>query len=221
MIRNPLALFAQRVWAVINSALFIAVMASAVLAALTNWYALRQSSDSDRQLRRAELVKLLVELDLRIARLKIAADQTTINVAPAAEVLKTVGNRSIAIVDGDLLTVTSNPAFRNEHLVSLLSRAEFDAGVALTDKNYLITFTDLNKCAAARQVKYVYGRLKPLVFFLESRLADGSIPQTLGSRDNLYQSEVYSEVSAQVKAAEEKYDALPEHPTYFPFQVAC
>ena len=206
--KGHLASIGRVIWAALNSAVFIAVLGALVLAALTNWYAIRQADDSDRQARRAELTKLIVELDLRVARLKVASDQASAAAKGLSQALATAGSRGIAIVDGDPRTVTSNPEFRNEHLVSLLSRAEFVAGLKPADKEDLLTFTDLDHCSAARQLGYVYARVHPLEYFLQKSLSEGSLPQALGSDETAFQSEVYANIAAQTEASAKPLNIL-------------
>lgn len=204
--KDPPTTFSQRLWSGLNSSFFLAILGAVVLAALTNWYAVRQAADSDRQTRRAELAKLIVELDLRVARLNIALNQV-VAAHRSAAILNTTGKRAIAIVDGNPLTVTSNPEFRNEHLVSLLSRAEFAAGVPLSDKSDFVAFSDLPQCTAARQLKFVYDRVQPLVHSLETHFADGSLPAT-GSGQDIYEAAVYADVEKLAEKEAKPYNIL-------------
>jgi hypothetical protein len=201
--------FLHWVWRAANSALFISVMGSLLLAGLTDIYSTRQADSADLAVRRADLSKLVVELNLRLARLHLAAAQLQAKPPPPADALERDGARTIAIVDGDQATVTSDPAFREEHLVSVLSRAELDAGVALTDKAYLLTFTDLVNCAALEQTPYVVARIQPLAYFLQTRLATGEIPisaSRLGSKT--YTAQVYAALAAQSAQAAQARDSL-------------
>jgi hypothetical protein len=162
-----------------------------------------------------------VELDLRNARLKVIRDKWDDRKDLSADQLRNVGARAVAIVDGNENTVTSTAEFKNEHIVSVLSRAEAEAGLPLTDKAYLLTFTDLVDCAAAAQVKYVSGRLDPLIFYLKKGVAEGELPVPERKVDpTSYASTVYTDTSKQSAQKAEPMDALSSTGALNPKMIA-
>lgn len=175
----------------------IAIVGAFVATMLTDRYSAQVANNTDLASRRAELEKLVVELDLRVKRLEVIRGQSADSQHLTAANLSNDGARAIAIVAGNSDTVTSTSEFKNEHVASILSRAESDAGVDLTDKAYLLYFTDLVNCSALEQTAYVVERLTPLVSYFEKYLIDREIPVPRGVQGaSNVQNETYAAVDA-------------------------
>jgi hypothetical protein len=180
-------------WAFLNSGLFIAILSSIAVAVLTQCYAASQSRDAELSTRRTELSQLIVELDLRVARLGVISKQASQPKDFTVAQLSDIGHRAKAIVAGDSQTVTSDPAFHNFHMVTLLSRAETAAGLSLTNKQYLLSFTDYTDMVALHNSTMLYERLYPLVSYLEKHLASGDLPAVSSDPEKqAYQSDIYA-----------------------------
>jgi hypothetical protein len=208
-LRKRIGAFSGPIWTGLNSNFAIAVIGSSVAAILTASYADQTASSADLATRRAELTKLVVELDLRLNRLRIVGDQWNDRAHLPAAGLNNDGARAVAIVGGSNGTVTSATEFQNEHIASIISRAETDAGVQLTDKQYLFTFTDLENCAALSQTNYLLARIAPLVSFMKQTLAsrDIPIPGAAAGPDN-YQYKVYAATANLSQTKAEPLDIL-------------
>jgi hypothetical protein len=166
----------HRLWRTINSNFAIAVVGAVTAAVLANQYAVHQADMAQLAARRADLNEVMVELDMRAARLQIVSDQSNDRKNTPLALLEHDGARAMAIVKGDADTVTSLSEFKGDHLTALLSRAEFDAGLGQTDKSYLLTYTDLTDCAALQQTKFILQQIQPLIYYLKTRFQDGELP---------------------------------------------
>jgi hypothetical protein len=208
-LRRWLSAWSGRIWAFFNSGFAIAVIGAGVAAILTALYTDRTANEADLASRRAELAKLVVELDLRLSRLRIVADQWNDRAHLPSLGLNNDGGRAVAIVGGSNGTITSETEFQNEHIASIISQAETDAGLPLTDKQYLFTFTDLENCAALAQTGYVLARIAPLVGYLKQAFVsrDIPIPGAAAGPDD-YQYKVYAATAYLSQTKAEPLDVL-------------
>lgn len=198
-------------WKFLNSTIFIALLGAVAANLLTDHYATIHAEASDHAARRAQLSELVVELKLRLARLKVIREQWDGRAKLSDAELRNDGARAIAIVEGNEHTVTSNPEFRNEHMVSVLSRAEFAAGLDPSDKDFLLTFTDLFDCGAAAQVGYTHARLLYLVSFLDAALRDGNLPfHSARTAADTREAQVYNSVGDLSRSRAASLDVLAD-----------
>ena len=189
---TPRQRFLRRVWTFFNSALFITLFSALIAALLSHAFSDRQAESEDLAARRAELSRDLVELDLRTARLNVIQAQWGDRAAFTPAEISRIGERAKAIVSAAGQTVTSDPSFRNVHLVTLLGRAETAAGVDLSDKGFLLDFTDRTDDAAVALTPYVLCRTNQLTFYLKAHFQAGEFPLKVADRkQRKYDSSVY------------------------------
>jgi hypothetical protein len=197
------------VWSLLNSTITVAIVGGVLAAALTHWYSRLEASAADLASRRNELRKIVVELDYRLMRLKLVGEQWDARAQLPKDVLTRAGERAIAIISGDNDTSTTAAEFKGSSVISLLSSAESDAGVPWTDKDFVLTYSDLINCAAATQANYVYMRLSPELEYLKQELAGGRLPIALNDRaSGDYEAALYSKVLSLSTQNAAKFDAL-------------
>ncbi len=184
-------------WKGLNSAVFIASISGIAVALLTQWFAEQQAESEDMAARRTELSRDLVELELRTARLQVIQLQAADKTALTTDVRTRLGERAKAIVAGDARTVTSDPTYKDIHLLTLLGRAETAAGVKLSDKNYLPDFTDRDGADAVARTSYVLCRSYRLVLYLKGHFESGDFPLQVADADGRqYYSTVYAQLDS-------------------------
>jgi hypothetical protein len=189
---TPRGKFLAATWKGLNSALLITLISALTAALLTHWFADRQADSADMAARRAELSRDLVELELRTARLNVIAAQGADRKAFTTAEMTRIGERAKAIVSADSQTVTSDPSFKDVHLVTVLGRAETAAGVDLSDKGFLLDFTDRDPGAAVALTPNILCRTNLLVSYLKSHFQSGAFPLPLGdTKGRSYESSVY------------------------------
>jgi hypothetical protein len=161
---------------VINSPIVITLISSVVVLLLTRSYEASQARSADLAKRRSDLERLVVELELRKDRLQIvcrqAADKKLFSTLEQAN----IGHRAKAIVAGGSNTVTSDPAYQNFHLATLLSQAEVTAGLQLTQRPELMEFTDRTDDSALASTARIFGQIKGPIRTIEQALNAGQIP---------------------------------------------
>jgi hypothetical protein len=180
--RTPRQRFLAQLWTGLNSALLITLISAVTAALLTHWFADREAENTDMAARRAELSRDLVEIQLRMARLIVIEGQGADRKAFMSAAMTRIGKRAVAIVSADAATVTSDPSFKNVHLVTVLGRAETAAGLNLSDKSYLLNFTDRDPAAAVALTPNVVCRLNELVFYLTKRFQSGEFPLRIADK---------------------------------------
>jgi hypothetical protein len=177
-------------WKVLNSAIVIAVVSSIAVLFLTKWYEASQARSADLATRRADLERLLVELELRKDRLWVVCEQSLPKFRKTftAQQQANNGERAMAIVSGRSDTVTSDPAYQNFHLATLLSQAELTAGLAppqqaqpdprthQTPQQELMGFTDLTDQEALDRMPAVFDWIRDRIETLQTQLNLGQIP---------------------------------------------
>jgi hypothetical protein len=194
--------FLRRLWTALNSALLITLISAVTAALLTHWFSDREAENSDLAARRAELSRDLVELELRTARLNVIQAQGGDRRAFTPADLARIGARAKAIVSADAKTVTSDPSFKDIHLVTVLGRAETAAGLNLSDKSFLLDFTDRTDDAALALTPYILCRTNQLVFYLKEHFQSGDFPLSVSDRKQRdYDSSVYSLIDGSTSCA--------------------
>jgi hypothetical protein len=200
--QTPRQRFLGRLWTGLNSAVLITLISAVTAALLTHWFSDREAENTDMATRRAELSQDLVELELRTARLNVIQAQGGDRRAFTPADLARIGARAKAIVSADAKTVTSDPSFKDIHLVTVLGRAETAAGLDLSDKSFLLDFTDRTDDAALALTPYILCRTNQLVFYLKEHFQSGDLPLSVANRKQRdYDSSVYRLIDASAACA--------------------
>ncbi len=173
----PLAAAAGSLWKALNSAFVIAVVSSVAVLLLSKCYEASQSRSTDLVKRRSDLERLMVELELRKDRLWVVCNQGLVGLQQYdKQQLADIGQRAKAIVGGRSNTVTSDPAYQNFHLATLLNQAEMTAGLSPTQQPILMSFTDLTDEGALSATREVFDEIRDPIETLELELNNGEIP---------------------------------------------
>ena len=175
---GPLATAVGQAWKVLNSGIAIAVVSGVAVLLLTKCYEASQARSADLTKRRMDLERLLVELELRKDRLWVVCEQSLpVNrTAYTPQQLTNDGKRAKAIVAGRSDTVTSDPAYQNFHLATLLSQAEMTAGLVPVQQKDLMEFTDLTDDGALNATPDIFDKIRDPIETLEWQLNSGQVP---------------------------------------------
>ncbi len=199
---TPRQRFLRQVWTFFNSSLFITLFSALVAALIAHAFADRQAQIEDMAARHAELSRDLVELQLRAARLNVIQAQGADRSGFSAEELGRIGARAKAIVSADARTVTTDPSFKDIHLVTLLGRAETAAGLQLSNKGFLLDFTDRTDADALALTPYILCRTRILLTFLAEHFQSGDFPlRAADLKARAYDSSVYTLINSRTACA--------------------
>jgi hypothetical protein len=197
-----LATAAGQAWKVLNSGIAIAMVSGIAVLLLTKCYESNQARSADLAKRRTDLERLLVELELRKDRLWVVCEQSLPAYRKAYNPLQQANNgkRAKAIVAGRSDTVTSDPAYQNFHLATLLSQAEMTAGLVPAQQKDLMEFTDLTDDGALGAMPDIFDKIRDPIETLELQLNSGQIP--------------ISQTENQARAPAAPAAATPQHVCY-------